>query len=150
MNEIIRTAAISPLRQRMIDDMAVRGFAPTTQRNYIRDVARFATFLRRSPDTATRPYLACRARGRSSAGYKARDSSSIVPTRAKSGRPYFAHLAMCKRDNLKDVATAGGKGKNSTIDPPLGWMLSKSTRESLRELYEHCGNKEQLEQLESA
>jgi site-specific recombinase XerD len=53
MNEIIRTAAISPLRQRMIDDMAVRGFAPTTQRNYIRDVARFATFLRRSPDTAT-------------------------------------------------------------------------------------------------
>ena len=37
MNEIIRTAAISPLRQRMIDDMTVRGFAPTTQRNYVRD-----------------------------------------------------------------------------------------------------------------
>jgi site-specific recombinase XerD len=53
MNEIIRTAAISPLRQRMIDDMTVRGFSPTTQRNYIRDVGRFATFLRRSPDTAT-------------------------------------------------------------------------------------------------
>jgi len=47
MNEIIRTAAISPLRQRMIDDMTVRGFSPATQRNYIRDVGRFATFLRR-------------------------------------------------------------------------------------------------------
>src|SRR5215467_13984201 len=53
MHEIIRTVAISPLRQRMIEDMTVRGFAPTTQRNYIRDVGRFATFLRRSPDTAT-------------------------------------------------------------------------------------------------
>ena len=53
MNEAIRTAAISPLRQRMIDDMTVRGFSPTTQRNYVRDVGRFATFLRRAPDTAT-------------------------------------------------------------------------------------------------
>ena len=53
MNEAIRTAAISPLRQRMIDDMTVRGFSPTTQRNHVRDVGRFATFLRRSPDTAT-------------------------------------------------------------------------------------------------
>src|ERR1700742_5319980 len=53
MDETIRTAAISPLRQRMIDDMTVRGFSPMTQRNYIRDVSRFATFLGRSPDTAT-------------------------------------------------------------------------------------------------
>ena len=53
MNETIRTAAISPLRQRMIDDMNVRRFSRETQRNYVRDVGRFATFLRRSPDTAT-------------------------------------------------------------------------------------------------
>jgi len=53
MNETIRTAAISPLRQRMIDDMNVRRFSRETQRNYIRDIGRFATFLRRSPDTAT-------------------------------------------------------------------------------------------------
>src|ERR1700744_2554590 len=44
---------ISPLRQRLIDDMNVRRFSSETQRNYIRDVGRFATFLRRSPDTAT-------------------------------------------------------------------------------------------------
>src|SRR5215475_5055845 len=53
MNEIIRTAAISPLRQRMIDDMTVRRFSRETQRNYVRDVGRFATFLGRSSDTAT-------------------------------------------------------------------------------------------------
>jgi site-specific recombinase XerD len=53
MNEIIRTAAISPLRQRLIDDMNMRRFSPATQHNYIRDVARFSTFLGRSPAMAT-------------------------------------------------------------------------------------------------
>ena len=33
--------------------MNVRRFSRETQRNDIRDVGRFATFLRRSPDTAT-------------------------------------------------------------------------------------------------
>jgi hypothetical protein len=44
---------VSPLRQRVIDDMNVRRFCRATQRNYIRDIGRFATFLRRPPDTAT-------------------------------------------------------------------------------------------------
>lgn len=43
----------SPLRQRLLDDMALRRFGPETQRNYLRDVARFATWLQRSPHTAT-------------------------------------------------------------------------------------------------
>src|SRR5690606_28743469 len=46
-------APVSPLRQRMIDDMNMRHFGRETQRNYIRDVGRFATFLGRPPDTAT-------------------------------------------------------------------------------------------------
>ncbi|MCW4589668.1 hypothetical protein NO263_03640 [Gluconacetobacter entanii] len=33
--------------------MAVRRFSRETQRNYLRDVGRFATFLGRSPHTAT-------------------------------------------------------------------------------------------------
>jgi integrase/recombinase XerD len=53
MDETIRTAAISPLRQRLIDDMNLRRFSRATQHSYIRDVGRFATFLGRSPDTAT-------------------------------------------------------------------------------------------------
>jgi ABC-type molybdenum transport system ATPase subunit/photorepair protein PhrA len=53
MNDLSPATAISPLRQRLIDDMNVRRFSRETQRNHIRDVGRFATFLRRSPDTAT-------------------------------------------------------------------------------------------------
>ena len=40
------------LRQRMIEDMDMRRFSRETQRNYLRDVGRFARFLGRSPDTA--------------------------------------------------------------------------------------------------
>jgi len=45
--------AISPLRQRMIEDMAARHFAEKVQTDYIRHVKNFAAFLGRSPDTAT-------------------------------------------------------------------------------------------------
>jgi integrase/recombinase XerD len=44
---------ISPLRQRMIDDMTARRYKEATQRDYVRHVRSFAAFLRRSPDTAT-------------------------------------------------------------------------------------------------
>src|SRR6202789_3141619 len=44
---------VSALRQRMLDDMAMRGLRSDTQRDYIRVVRSFAAFLGRSPDTAT-------------------------------------------------------------------------------------------------
>ncbi len=44
---------ISPLRQRFIDDMALRKLAPNTQSGYIRAVKKLALFLGRSPHTAT-------------------------------------------------------------------------------------------------
>ena len=44
---------ISPLRQRMLNDMSVRNFVPDTQREYIRAVKNLTIFLGRSPDTAT-------------------------------------------------------------------------------------------------
>jgi len=44
--------SVSPLRRRMLDDMAVRGLREETQRNYIMFVRSFAAFLGRSPDTA--------------------------------------------------------------------------------------------------
>lgn len=56
MNELVpfaHAAPVSRLRQRLIDDMNMRHFSRETQRNYIRDVGRFATFLGRPPDTAT-------------------------------------------------------------------------------------------------
>ena len=47
------TQTITPLRQRMIDDMRMRKLSPKTQASYIRVVKRFAGFLGRSPDTAS-------------------------------------------------------------------------------------------------
>src|SRR5881275_789254 len=45
--------AISPLRQRMIEDMTIRKFAAKTQHDYLQRVKHFAVFLGRSPDTAS-------------------------------------------------------------------------------------------------
>src|SRR3954469_11622584 len=47
--------AISPLRQRMIEDMTIRKLAPKTQHDYVQRVKHFAAFLGRSPDTASLP-----------------------------------------------------------------------------------------------
>lgn len=44
---------ISPLRQRMIEDMTARRFKEKVQKDYIRHVRNFAAFLGRSPDAAT-------------------------------------------------------------------------------------------------
>ena len=46
-------APITPLRQRMQQDMLMRGLGPHTQQDYVRHVRRFAAFLGRAPDTAT-------------------------------------------------------------------------------------------------
>ena len=45
--------SISPLRQRMIEDMTARGLGRQTQRAHILACKRFAAYLKRSPDTAT-------------------------------------------------------------------------------------------------
>ena len=48
-----KTDTVSPLRQRMIDDMAARKLDPHTQRGHLSSCKRFAAWLGRSPDTAT-------------------------------------------------------------------------------------------------
>ena len=47
------TDSVSPLRQRMIEDMNARKLCAGTQRGHIRGCKRFAAFLKRSPETAT-------------------------------------------------------------------------------------------------
>jgi integrase/recombinase XerD len=47
------TNTVSPLRQRMLEDMAARKLNPHTQRGHISSCKRFAAWLKRSPDTAT-------------------------------------------------------------------------------------------------
>jgi integrase/recombinase XerD len=47
------TETITPLRQRMIEDMTARKLCAGTQRGHILSCKRFAAFLKRSPETAT-------------------------------------------------------------------------------------------------
>ena len=47
------TRPVTPLRQRMLDDMRMRELADNTQHSYIRAVRKLAGYLRRSPDTAS-------------------------------------------------------------------------------------------------
>jgi hypothetical protein len=45
--------SISPLRQRMIEDMTLRKLSPKTQATYLRAVLRFTHFFGQSPDLAS-------------------------------------------------------------------------------------------------
>jgi integrase/recombinase XerD len=46
------TTPVSPLRQRMIEDMAARKLNPNTQRGHIQSCKRFAAWLKRSASAA--------------------------------------------------------------------------------------------------
>ena len=47
------TDAVSPLRQRMLEDMNARQLCAGTQTGHIRSCTRFTAVLKRSPDMAT-------------------------------------------------------------------------------------------------
>ena len=47
------TTIVSPLRQRMLEDMVSRKLVQGTQTGHVRACKRFAAWLKRSPETAT-------------------------------------------------------------------------------------------------
>jgi len=53
MDNITAAAPAHSLRERMLQDMTMRGFGAHTQKDYVRHVRSFASFLGRPPDTAT-------------------------------------------------------------------------------------------------
>lgn len=53
MDAITTATPNTSLRERMLQDMTMRGFGGHTQKDYIRHVRSFAAFLARPPDTAT-------------------------------------------------------------------------------------------------
>jgi Phage integrase, N-terminal SAM-like domain len=52
-----RRCPMTPLRQRMIEDMQLRGLAPLTQRAYLRAVRELARYYHKSPDLITEEEL---------------------------------------------------------------------------------------------
>jgi integrase/recombinase XerD len=48
------TKQLSPLRQRMIDDMRIRNMSPNTEKIYTYAVANYSTFHGRSPTCSAR------------------------------------------------------------------------------------------------
>jgi hypothetical protein len=82
--------AISPLRQRMIEDMTIRGFTTDTQRGYICAVRDFATFLGRSPDQGDAEELRRYQLHMRSAGASANGMSPLsLGTSAPRQRTFF-------------------------------------------------------------
>ena len=53
MSQQQASVPVSPLRRRMLDDIARRGLHEDTQPDYIASVRSFAVFLGRSPESAT-------------------------------------------------------------------------------------------------
>jgi Phage integrase, N-terminal SAM-like domain len=53
------TKPISPLRQRMIDDMTMRNLSANTQETYIRSVAQFSAFHRPSSGSSMCGIFTC-------------------------------------------------------------------------------------------
>src|ERR1700694_2209206 len=49
----VMNVQVTPLRQRMIDDMAIRNMSLLTQKAYVRAVKNFSLYYRRSPDRLT-------------------------------------------------------------------------------------------------
>jgi len=82
---------VSPLRQRMIEDMSLRQFGPKTQHDYVRVVADFARFLGRSPDQAEPEDLR-----RYQLHLAARGASPAQMNLAVSALRFFFRVTLCQ------------------------------------------------------
>src|SRR6266436_6072004 len=89
---------ISPLRQRMIDDMTVRNFAPNTILNYLKQVSYFAQYFGRSPDRLGPEQI------RSYQIYLAKERKVGISSRtvAVSALRFLYHVTL-KRDRIIEV-----------------------------------------------
>lgn len=101
---------VTPLRQRMIEDMSIRQLGEKTQHDYVRVVADFARFLARSPDQAEpedlrRYQLHLASQGASPAKMNAAVSALRFFFRVTLGRSGFGErlATVRKEDRLPQV-----------------------------------------------
>ena len=86
---------ITPLRERMMEDMRIRGMGDKAQKSHIRAIKGFAKFLKRSPDTATPEELRAYQLYMTDTGVTA----STFNTRIIALRFFFGMT--CGRDEMK-------------------------------------------------
>src|SRR6266513_6092556 len=105
--------AISPLRRRLIDDMAIRQLSPKTQLHYIRHVKRFADFLGRSADNATAEDVRRYQLWLASIG-------TTVPTVNVSATalPFFFKITLKRRDLAEEVVSAREPRRLPVVSEP--------------------------------
>ncbi|MCF6282426.1 MAG: site-specific integrase [Candidatus Polarisedimenticolaceae bacterium] len=92
--------SITPLRQRMIEDMNMRKLSPKTQSCYIRAVKKLTLFLDHSPDTATAEELRCFQLHLVNSGV-----SSITVNATITGLKFFFEITLDRWDVLRKMST---------------------------------------------
>lgn len=95
------TKSISPLRQRMIDDMRMRKMQPETRDAYVRSVKRLAEFLGHSPDTATAEDLR-----RFQLYLTDQGASSLTVNRTLTGLKFFFRTTVGRPEILSLISPA--------------------------------------------
>jgi integrase/recombinase XerD len=119
------TKPISPLRQRMSEDMALRKLSPKTQSKYIRAVINLTRFFGRSPDTATAEDLR-----RYQVHLVDNGTSSIMLNAAITALRFFFGVTLDRADAL---------AKMSPVREPRTLPVVLS-REEVARLIESAGN----------
>ena len=101
---------ISPLRQRMLDDMALRKLAESTQSGYIRSVKRFTQFFGKSPDLASPEDLR-----RFQMQLVEQGVSSTTINATITGLRFFFEVTLDRREALKRMSPLRAPQKLPTI-----------------------------------
>ena len=99
----------SPPRERMIEDMRIRGMSPKTQQAHIRAVRYFAEFIGRPPDTATPDELRAYELHMTDSGV----STGVFNARIVSLRFFFGMT--CGREEMKRYMQFRRKAKKLPV-----------------------------------
>ena len=103
-------STISPLRQRMLDDMALRKLSEKTQSQYVRSVKRFARFFGQSPDLASPEDLR-----RFQKHLVEQDVSSTTINATITGLRFFFEVTLDRREALKKMSPVRVPQKLPTV-----------------------------------
>ena len=103
-------STISPLRQRMLDDMALRKLSEKTQVQYIRAVRRFTQFFGRSPDLASPEDLRAFQKHLVEAGVSATTINATI-----TGLKFFFEVTLSRPHALKKMSPLRAPQKLPTV-----------------------------------